>query len=55
MELSTPLGIALVVIGVFVAFKAVKSVVKLVMLVVIAGGLYLWLGGGDGGLGNLIG
>lgn len=45
LELSTPLGIALVVIGVFVAFKAVKSVVKVVMLVVVAAGLYLWFGG----------
>ena len=48
MELSTPLGIALVVIGIFVAFKVAKTVVKLVMLVVIAAGLYLWFGQGDG-------
>ena len=53
INLDTPLGIALVVIGIFVAFKAVKTVVKLVMIVVVAGGLYLWLGGDGGGLANL--
>lgn len=47
MELSTPLGIALVVIGLIVAVKAVKTVVKILMLVVILGGLYLWLGQGQ--------
>jgi len=47
MELTTPTGIALVVIGIFVAFKAAKAVVKVLMLVVIAVGLYLWFGGGD--------
>ena len=47
MELSTPLGIALVIIGLVVAFKAVKGVIKLLMIIVIAVGLYLWLGGGD--------
>lgn len=46
MEMTTPVGIALVVIGIFVAFKAVKSVVKILMLLVIAGGLYLWFGPG---------
>lgn len=47
-EVSTPLGIALVVIGIFVAIKAAKTVVKIVMLLVIAAGLYLWFGaGGD--------
>ena len=47
LDVSTPVGIALIVIGVFVALKAAKTVVKLVMLVVIAAGLYLWLGAGD--------
>lgn len=44
MEITTPVGIALVVIGVFVAFKAAKTVIKLVMVLVIAAGLYVWLG-----------
>ncbi len=44
MEITTPVGIALVVIGVFVAFKAAKTVLKLIMLAVIALGLYLWFG-----------
>lgn len=47
MELSTPLGIALVVIGLIVAVKAAKTVIKVLMLVVILGGLYLWLGAGQ--------
>ena len=42
MEITTPLGIALIVIGVFVALKAAKTIVKLLMIAVIAGGLYLW-------------
>jgi hypothetical protein len=49
-ELATPLGIALIVIGAFVAFKAVKTVVKVAMLLVVAAGLYLWFGV-DGGAG----
>jgi uncharacterized membrane protein len=44
IELSTPLGIALVVIAAVVAFKAVKTVVKVAMLLVVAAGLYLWFG-----------
>lgn len=45
MEISTPLGIALVVIGLFVAIKAAKTVVKVTMLLVIAAGVYLALQG----------
>ena len=45
MELTTPVGIALVVIGLFVAFKAVKTVVKVLMLLVIAAGIYLAMNG----------
>ncbi len=41
IDLSTPLGVALLAIGAFVAFKAVKAVVKLLMLVVAAAGIYL--------------
>ena len=44
MEITTPVGIALVVLGVFVAFKAAKTVVKLVMVLVVAAGLQLWFG-----------
>jgi hypothetical protein len=46
-QISSPLGIALIVIGAFVAIKAIKTVVKLAMVVVIAIGLYLWFGVGD--------
>ena len=52
IQLTTPVGIALVVIGVIVLLKAVKTVVKVVMLVVIAAGLYLWFGS-DGDLSRL--
>lgn len=45
MELTTPMGIALVVIGLIVAFKAVKTVVKVLMLLVIAAGVYLMVNG----------
>lgn len=47
MELSTPMGIALVVIGLVVILKAAQTVVKLLMILVIAAGLYLWFGNGD--------
>lgn len=47
MDKETLIGIVLVVIGIFVAFKAVKGVVKIIMLLVIAAGLYLWFGKGD--------
>ena len=46
-EPTTPVGIALIVLGIFIALKAAKTVVKLVMLVVIAVGLYLAFGGGS--------
>lgn len=44
MEITTPVGIALVVVGIFVALKAAKTVIKIVMIVVVAAGLYLWFG-----------
>ena len=44
MEITTPVGIALVVLGVFIALKAAKTVIKLVMVLVVAAGLYLWFG-----------
>jgi hypothetical protein len=43
-DVSTPLGIALIALGVFVAIKAIKTVVKVAMLAVILVGLYLWFG-----------
>jgi hypothetical protein len=49
-DVSTPLGIALIVVGVFVAIKAVKAVVKVAMIVVVLVGLYLWFGVGEAGL-----
>lgn len=42
--LDTPMGIVLLVVGAFVALKAAKFVVKLAMLPVVLGGLYLWFG-----------
>lgn len=42
--IDTPLGIALLVIGAVVVLKAAKLVVKLLMIPVVLGGLYLWLG-----------
>lgn len=47
-NLSTPLGIALIAVGAFVAFKAIKLVVKLAMVAVVLVGLYLWFGVGNG-------
>ncbi len=44
--LETPLGIALVVLGLIVAVKAVKLAVKLLMVAVVVGGLYLAFTGG---------
>ena len=41
--IDTTLGIALLVIGVFVALKAAKLVVKLAMIPVVLAGVYLWL------------
>jgi hypothetical protein len=43
-DLSTPLGIALIAVGAFVAVKALKTVIRLAMVVVVAVGLYLWFG-----------
>jgi len=45
-DLSTPLGIALIVIGAFVALKAAKAVIKLAMLAIIVIGVYLWFAAG---------
>ncbi len=42
MEISTPVGIALVVLGVFLAIRVAKTALKLVFLALVALGLYLW-------------
>lgn len=44
---TTPVGIALIVLAVIVAVKAAKTVVKLVMLALIAVGVYLVFMGGS--------
>ncbi len=41
---STPVGVALIVIGVLVAVRAIKLFVKVAMIAVVAAGLYVWLG-----------
>jgi hypothetical protein len=44
MEISTLLGIALVVVGVVLAVRVAGLLVKLVFLALVAFGLYLWFG-----------
>lgn len=44
METTDIPAIALVVVGAFLAFKVGKTIVKLLMLAVVAAGLYLWFG-----------
>jgi hypothetical protein len=44
LEITDPLGIALLAIGAFVAFKAIKAVVKVAMVLVMLIGAYLWFG-----------
>jgi hypothetical protein len=48
-EISTPVGIVLIAVGIFVAIKALKTAIKIAMLIVIGVGLYLWFGVGDAG------
>lgn len=43
-DLSTPIGIAIVVVGIFLAVKVAKTALKFVFLAAVAGGLYLWFG-----------
>ena len=43
IEPTDPVGIALIVIGAFVAFRVAKLVIKLLMVGVILVGLYVWL------------
>ncbi|HVM19715.1 MAG TPA: hypothetical protein VM307_07125 [Egibacteraceae bacterium] len=44
IDLSDPLGFALLAVGILLALRLGKTVLKLVMAVVAAAGLYLWLG-----------
>jgi hypothetical protein len=48
-DLSSPLGLALIAVAAYVAIKAVKVAVKVAMLVVVLGGLYLWFGANAAG------
>jgi hypothetical protein len=48
-EISTPVGIVLIAVGIFVAIKALKTAIKVAMLIVIGVGLYLWFGVGEAG------
>ena len=41
MDVDLPVGLGLMAVGLLVAFKAAKAVVKLLMLLVIAAGAYL--------------
>lgn len=49
-DLSGPLGFALIAVGAFVVIKAVKAVVKLLMIVVVIAGIYLLFGVEGGGV-----
>jgi hypothetical protein len=42
VEISTPVGIGLVVLGVYLAFKAYRTALKLAFLAIVGIGLYLW-------------
>ena len=44
MEMTTPVGIAVAVIALFLVFKVAKTVVKVVLLLVVAVGLYIAFG-----------
>lgn len=48
MEISPtdPLGIALILVGAFVAFRVARLLIKLLMVAVVLVGLYLWFGVG---------
>ena len=41
IDLSTPLGIILAIVGIYLAFKLVKVVLKLAMIGLVVLGLYL--------------
>jgi hypothetical protein len=42
VDVTTPVGIALVVLGVLLAVRVAKQALKLVFLAVVAVGLYFW-------------
>lgn len=43
-DISTPVGIAIIVIAAVVLIKAAKTVVKLAMVALIVLGFYVWFG-----------
>ena len=45
MELTTPLGLVIAVVALFLVFKVAKTVIKIVLLLVVAAGVYLALNG----------
>lgn len=44
MEMTTPVGIAVAVIALFLVFKVAKTIAKVILLVVVVAGLYLAFG-----------
>ena len=50
---ASPLGIAVIILGVLVALKAIKTVIKLAMIAIIGVGVYLFLYGGNLGSGGV--
>ncbi|GEM_PF-2223055 len=44
IDWSSPIGIALIVIGAFLALRVARVVLKLVMVAVVVVGLVVWLG-----------
>jgi hypothetical protein len=48
-DVTDVLGLLLIAVGVFVAIKAAKTVARVLMVLVVAAGLYLWFGVQAGG------
>ena len=44
MEMTTPVGIAIAVIALFLVFKVAKTIAKVFLLIVVAVGLYVAFG-----------
>lgn len=45
MELTTPLGLVIAVVALFLVFKVAKTIIKIVLLLIVAAGVYLALNG----------
>lgn len=43
-DISTPVGIAIIVIGALVMWKAAKTIIKIAMAALIVIGFYVWFG-----------